>query len=207
MPFELIQYDSDLIINHVELELMEDPPAIDGFPSTFINFQFPPIISSDSKSASWDPRDVKSYEPLMIWNGATARKITLTYTYIVVESNEGENGFKTGTPKFIRDQLQSIKGYFYRDMVGTTGSGFIPHVRLKCYSHIDGTSGLSTWILDNVQINPSGPVIKDGQDTLHLKNEVTLSMMLISQIVPLGDAVDGFVIDTRIMKKPLTKWY
>lgn len=199
MPFELIQYDSDLLDNQFVLALTNSPYPVDGFLETEIKFQFPPTLSSDQKSANWETKDVKTYEPIMIWNGASARKIVMNFVYIVT----GGQWTVTEVNKYV----QSLKAYFYRSMT-QTGIDFIPHVQLKFGKHIEGSDELSTWIIEGVQINPSGPLVYDdsSNDVLHLKNEVVLTMMLASQITP-QDGTAGFIPDTRLIKNPTTVWY
>lgn len=201
MAFNLIKYDNDLLTTQFELVLTENPEPVSGFLRTEIIFQFPPILTSDQKSANWEEIDVRSYEPLMIWKGASARKISINFIYIVTGNGGG------WTIDKINQQIQSIKAYFYRSME-QAGIEFVPHVELMFGKHVDADRDRSTWILESVQINPSGPLmIDDKGKAMHLKNEVQLSLAMATQITPHDGSNEGYVTDTSLRPKPITQWY
>ena len=87
-----------------------------------IIFQFPPRITSDSKSANWKSIFQASWEPLKIYWGSEARKLSFEAEWIATS-----NVF---TPTFIAEQMRAVKEYFYAARVG---KGPYPLVFLEAY--------------------------------------------------------------------------
>lgn len=69
-----------------------------------IMFQFPPKITSDSKSINWFEKDVKSYEPEAFFMGSKARSIAMKWEYMV---------YGDWTPLKIFDQVRRVKKHAY----------------------------------------------------------------------------------------------
>src|SRR5882672_101550 len=143
MAFNLIPFDQNLADNSVIIEFVAEPDPISGFPSGpgggsgKLTLQFPPKITSDSKSANWQEENKGSYEPLLIWLGSNARKITVELTYIV----DG-NQFTTDV---IANITKVVKAYFYREIKDGQN---IPIVKLQIYNHIDPNSVADFRLMD-----------------------------------------------------------
>ena len=86
MGFELTQHDVKLLSRNVlDFSYNAVSPA-SGFPvdGGIIDFQFPPIIKTDTKAAKWQPMyNNPGHEPQYMYQGATPRKMSITTTYIV----------------------------------------------------------------------------------------------------------------------------
>lgn len=161
-----------------KLLLPYDYVALDMFEFAFINptvpgdverdvvqFQFPPVIGSDEKSINWDEKNIHSYEPIAIFMGSDARKISIEAEYVV---------YADWPPARIFDQIIKFKKHAY---MGAPGGGFFggagggevkndkaPFVQLAAYLVVpkhgkaNGVSVLerSTWRLTSTRITYSG---------------------------------------------------
>lgn len=100
MAAQRIQFDKDLCGSAV-LQFLDGPS---------IDFQFPPRVTSDSRKASWEEKDLPSGDTVAVWKTAGPREITLALTYIV----EGGEGKEAWTTQKISRIVRDIRGYFPR---------------------------------------------------------------------------------------------
>lgn len=175
MAFTLIQFDQDLA-NAVSIEFVAQPDPISGFPSGpgggsgRLDLQFPPKITSDSKSANWQEENKGSYEPLLIWLGSNARKVTIELTYIV----DG-NQFTTAA---IANITKVVKAYFYREIQDNKN---IPIVKMLMYNHMDPNSSADFRLLD-ANISHGETIIQDGSGQFPLLTKITINAALVTQV-------------------------
>lgn len=94
MAFEVGQINRDIISN-IQISLASstdivgggaDIPRVAG--DTRIPIQFPPKVTTDSKSANWEKIDVANFEPIAIFMGAESRKLGIELTYVVTEHSD-----------------------------------------------------------------------------------------------------------------------
>ena len=189
MGFELLPFDASLAAS-VEITFSDDPPTSNGLPLEKIPLQFPPRITSDSKSADWTEIPKGSWEPQAIWKGASARRITLEITYIVDGTDFKALEIATITKTF--------KGYFYRAI--PEGDNKIPIMKLKMYDHI-GEEMPGDFRLHNVNITHGETIINDGDGVFPLLTKITLEASLTTQI-------GGIVDIPTLQNKPFSPdWY
>lgn len=145
-----------------------------------IEFQFPPVIKSDRKSANWKTIDQYSYEPAAYWAGSTARAISLQWEYVVTSSDPQ----KWSAEKIMRN-MRNIKAYFYIS-VSDDQAEVYPIVSLVLYDYLPENNGnVSTWRMMSVSITPSGPLISEGENAIQLKHTITAELELLSQNNPI----------------------
>lgn len=176
--FELTKIDRDLAEN-VSIFFVEEPSPVSlrklknpfkfttastnavatidksGFPTGpgRLLLQFPPKIISDGKSADWKEEPRASYEPLVIWQGASARRITIELTYII------DGGIFNAA--MVALLTKKIKGYFYRDIQSTGGIIQIPLLMLQFYDHVGKKQAAAFRMLD-VGITHGDTIIRDA---------------------------------------------
>ena len=80
-------------------------------PSGFINLQFPPKITTDSKQANWQEDHHYGYEEFAKWKGAFARKVNVELNYVV---------WGSWNQKAIYDEVRKIKQHLYVSGIGVT---------------------------------------------------------------------------------------
>lgn len=189
MAFELAAIDRALA-QAVQINFVEEPKPVSGFPggAGLLKLQFPPRIVSDSKSAEWQEDYKASFEPLLNYRGAAARKITMEIVYIV---DGGEF-----TAQTIATLTKKVKGYFYRVI---QGSGKIPIVKIKFYAHVGQTIPADFRLLD-VNISHGDTIIRDADGTFPLMTKMTITAALTTQIVNKQDV-------SQLRNFPIGDWY
>lgn len=141
-------FDKDLI-SHIYLELGDN--STDGASSSGrakIDFQFPPKITSDSRSATWDESGIVGREPIANIVTPGPRVLSMNFSYLVEAignertnqiSRAGDpiNGNNVWTIQRIRTQLNRLRGYF----LGNNDSTYSPWVIKLKYDWITGRGG------------------------------------------------------------------
>lgn len=182
--FELLPFDRTLT-DAVEIVFkIDDNDPVQGLPlgETPLPLQFPPRITSETKSADWNEIYKGSWEPQAIWKGASARKITLELTYIV-------DGAQFGTQE-IATITKQVKGYFYRAIPEDSNS--IPRMTLKMYNHV-GEELPGDFRLHEVNITHGESIIQDGDGVFPLLTKIIMTASLTTQI---GGIVDINTLQT-----------
>jgi hypothetical protein len=110
------------VIMHFEFDtqFLSDPKAVailnlNGGP---FQFQFPPRISTDSKSARWKTlaANAGAYDDIVMWQGADSRSLTLEATY-VIDGNQW-------TADRISKLAHAAKAYLYLSLAGRLKNPF-----------------------------------------------------------------------------------
>lgn len=203
--------DIDLRLRRSASMLIVNDLTKNSFDAQNIPFQFPPVIKSDSKRAKWQENDLASYEPFAVWMGSDARKLEIQLEYIVTTRGETFNtpevetlgqevigapfdnsgGVDVWSVANITNIMRKLKSYFY--ITVERGQATYPLVKAIFYEYSprSGDSGLSnslgTWRLFDVNIQPSGALIEDGDKVCHMKHTITFSMALMTQLLSLTD--------------------
>lgn len=170
MAFELTPFDRSLT-QSVQIVFVQAPDPVSGFPlgASPLPLQFPPRITSDTKSADWQETYKGSFEPQAVWKGASARKIVVELTYIV----DGAQ-FTTGKIALITKQC---KGYFYRKI-----NKAAPIVKMKFYNHVGQSVPGDFRLLDVSITHGDGAIIRDGGGVFPLLTKIVLNAALITTI-------------------------
>lgn len=226
MSFSLIPIDSTIISNHVSIVFRTDPaPESEGFPlgEMPLPLQFPPKITDDSKTANWNDIDQCTYEPIPIFKGSSARRITIEIVYIVtgsalpgqtsggtvgraagVATGAGAGTSNAWTTEYIAKCTKQIKAYFYRSIAAGKN---IPVVLIRFYNHVgSGSSGpQAAFRLTDVGITHGETLINDSQGVFPLFTKVRMTALLTTQ-TKTGDEVKP-KFDVNVPAKPKAVWY
>ncbi len=229
MGFSLAPIDTTIIGNHVSIVFKNDPkPQGDGFPlggGTPLPLQFPPKITDDTKTANWNDIDLGTYEPLPIFKGSSARRITIECVYIVTGSANGRMGNGAGSSfggptvggsissgnqwntKFIAQVTKQVKAYFYRSIAAGDN---IPILNVRFYNHVGEGSGgpEANFRLTDVNITHGETLINDSQGVFPLFTKIRMTALLTTQLRT-GDDTNGNVpkFDVAVAPKPKAQWY
>lgn len=127
-----------------------------------VEFQFPPKITSDSKSGDWDEtsNNIAFSEPFGVFKGSKPRTINLKWSYVVDSSRDGDGSWTT---KRIATITQALRGYFGRmdNAFGNNISFESTIVYFKMYRH---QYSLQRFRIDNVDVSYSENLIVPIQD-------------------------------------------
>lgn len=177
MPFNLTEIDQQLIQKSVlEIKLEAFQPS-DGFPSggNIITFQFPPIMTADSKSAKWNTiLNTIAFEPQYMYQGAMPRSIGISTVYVV----GGPNGNWTTTR--VADEVRRWKSYFYNP--GPGAGKTLPIYRIVWHNLLPRVAKDSAWRGINYNVKHSDTTIKDDDGIYPLVTEVNVTLELVSRI-------------------------
>lgn len=227
MPVEYTKLDKS-IVQGIKITILDDPKFMpdpgalieltDGF--TFdvsggmsfsggglsFPFQFPPRVKSDSKSASWwENNNLRSWEPIVIWTGATAREITIEFVYIVDGRNPDEGEW---TPERIARITNASRAYFYRTF-GTSSDGstdFGPVVVIKNLYNNVRPGVKSTWRMTGASVTPGDEfIVGESGLVVPLKNTISLSLKAWTRQETRGNP--PLVGMKALSKVPTSLWY
>jgi hypothetical protein len=161
------QFDQN-VTNNVQMTIVGQP----------VKFQFPPRVTSDTKTSNWKTIWFPSWEPIKYYWGSEARAITMEAEWMASGS--------VWTPSAISKQLQDIRAYFYDAKVG----GDYPLVRLKIYDIVPSSAPFR---LMDFGVS-YGDAIKGGNGIFPLYSKGTFKLELATQVagkpVPGGASVD-----------------
>jgi hypothetical protein len=192
--------DRSIIDNGVDMEIWTNPGPIDDFPNIgpdgTISFQFPPRLTTDGKASIWDEKPQQTYEPLALFMGSEARKISLETQYVV--TGKAGNNWDIAD---VAETLRLYKSYFYMTM-NSVGVESMPLVRLKIYEYANDPKIF--WRAKSVNITPDGSLITDGSSTISLIHRVTMNLEMITQVLDNGVALHDISVLPATPKK---EWY
>jgi len=161
---------------------------------TPIEFQFPPKVTADGKKSIWKTRDKTraAFEPIITWDGADPRSITVELTYVV--------SGKPWTAAKIRDISREFKRIHY----GLIGSKATLHIiKMKLFNSIVGpTTG--NFRVDSTAIKYSPQLVTSGDVVWPKITVITITCLLVTRI-----AVDGVVkLDIKNLDDlPKVDWF
>lgn len=92
-----------------------DIPLAPTWVADDIEFQFPPKILSDNRSANWNEGNLPGNEPVANYQTSSAREMSLSFTYMVDDYSTSIPGkVPNGTWSIgrIKKQLVKLRGYF-----------------------------------------------------------------------------------------------
>lgn len=158
MPIVYTPHDKELL-DTVIMMISEEPKFAGGIGDlgNIIGknwpFQFPPRVTADSKTATWEETDRVSYEPIAYWMGAKARALTLETVYFVT-------GEKKWSGAEIAKIAHAAKAYFYRSIEEAVAKGgFGPIVTITAlYGAVQEES---TWRCSGVNVEYAPTFVRD----------------------------------------------
>lgn len=157
-----------------DTKFLSDPKAVgvlnlNGGP---FQFQFPPRITSDSKSARWKQlaQNAGAYDDIVMWQGAESRSLALEATYII-DGNQW-------TANRISKLAHAAKAYLYLSLAGRFEDPFAaPCVIIE--SLYGAVQQRSSWRMENVAISYGDKILGpfSGNPQFHpLTTKITFNL-------------------------------
>lgn len=151
-----------------------------------LQFQFPPMVTSDSRRISWRLAEFPGADPLATISANSARNMTLKIEYIV--ENDSLINISNSRPRLgaaastwtigkIKEQLNTLKGYFTGMRASGTGQQMVVEF---AYALITGPLPSSVRI-NNVDVTYEGPHVGEAPYSHPLKSIATVDISTISQ--------------------------
>lgn len=214
MPFQFLPADQ-WIKDTIQIYLSKDPPPVGGAVASDetdeegnpqIPIQFPPRLSTDGKKGNWKTYDVSSYEPVAIFSGSEARRISVELTYVIT------GGKWTGRKISKIERL--IKSYFYRkveDAIDNT-----PMVVIKQLYGVTLAYAKTTWRMNSVDITPGEGIILEESNGVQraypLSRKIVIELETYTQLGGRGgddpaadEALQGLGDAANVNKPPPPK--
>lgn len=120
------------LADSVYFEFQPSADSLSKIQSYKVPFQFPPKVTSDSKSGDWDEQASNSFfsEPIPTFKGSKPRTISIKWSY-VIDGNQW-------TTKRVSTIVRALRGYFTRmDRTYLTNMNYKPtEVRIVMYRNI-----------------------------------------------------------------------
>lgn len=162
------------------------PAAIDK-----ITFQFPPKVTADGKSSIWKLRSRVAYEPIVTWDGANPRAITVEMTYVV----SGD----PWTAEKIRDITREFKRYHYGKI---SGRATIHIITMKLFD-IVGANG--KFRITDTSVKYSDNYVTQGEITWPKVTTITINCELVTQTDVGGEIEKNKLVNLEKIAEP--QWY
>lgn len=194
MPFNLTDYDRGLV-EGVNIEITGPVPAFGFNYQAKIPVQFPPKIVSDSKDGVWTLDPVNKWEPLAIFMGANARRVSLQLVYVVTGHTQGG---VTWSAERVAKVVRDLRSIFY-----APAEGEAPAYQLRIYNHIPEDDKQLTFRTISVSEKPGDAVITDNTGTYALKTEVSMELEMWTNIATDKDQ-HGY---PNLVAAPKPIWY
>lgn len=151
-----------------------------------IEFQFPPLVKTDSKGGNWQEFDLRQAEPLPLFKGGRPRQIDLRWSYIV--NNQSMSGLVWDITAVERN-VKLCRAYFYNQI----GSELL--IKFRCYDQVGGIDADSTdfdWTFraENVDIQHSDTLIRLGEKVFPLRTDISMKLMFYVNLAKTPEGVD-----------------
>lgn len=154
-----LQYDQDAR-SHFKIEIP---------PNKYLDLQFPPKITTDSKQANWQEDHRFGYEEYAKWMGALARKINVELNYVM---------WGTWDQTRISDQVRKIKQHLYVSGIGVEDK--VPFIFISGWKIVEATGKLPAFRLMDVAIEYSREYIGSGNNYWPLHTKINLQCKLFT---------------------------
>jgi hypothetical protein len=181
MPFNLTEHDSS-VLSKVSMAI-RGPEPVSGFngggqgvlsDNVLIPFQFPPMIKSDSKSGVWIVENVTQWEPMVIFEGANAKHVTISTTYVV--TNHTGNG-ATWNVSTIAGAIKDMRSVFYSPMTDK-----MPVFSVQFYEHVPIDGEFATFRAISISESPGDSLITDKDGNIYaFRTDVTMELELVTK--------------------------
>lgn len=196
MTFKLI--DSDKTFISEIIFKLEDVQDIDQYQENKIEFQFPPLIKSDSKDGKWHTLyDAPGFEPEYTYIGAMPRKIQVSATYIIGGPTGGNSKGKGWNIDRVVGQIRIWKKYFYfanfaknddgSSSAFAAGGGIgigknLPIYRIVWGELLPAKINNSAWRAVSYNVKYSDTWIRDEGKSHPLITEISVNLEMATQV-------------------------
>ena len=204
MSFELLPFDAKLA-GYTWLELTG---GRNGRGIGKIEFQFPPVIKSDSKMGSYIEKDIRNIEPLAIFAGAKAREVELKWTYIITGG--------TWTINKVANLVKGVRGYFYATLAEGMSRASNLIVRFRSGSVVGVPGQTWTFRAEGINVAYSDVMVSDGSAVgsngvfslgvaFPLRTDLTMKLKLWSRAERMSTdyGIKGVTVDETRLKEPM----
>jgi len=127
--------------------------------SAYMEFQFPPKITSDNRKGNWEEGELRGVEPVAVFATSGARDISLKWTYIV------DGGVWTATR--VSNNIKKLRGYFAQlkgvDGAPTRTDREALVVQFKMWRHGDPSEPMSARI-KSIDVKHGETIVCDDVD-------------------------------------------
>jgi hypothetical protein len=149
-----------------------------------IRFQFPPKITQESNSSTWEEKDLWAIEPLYIHKGSSGRKITMKWEYVATDPS--------WDAQRIGNMLRDLKSYFFefkRELYPVAEVSFGTVIPIPTNFRIyDVSIAYSDELINNNGIHPLHTTVTVSLGLATKVNESTTKESKL-EVPPLGDAI------------------
>jgi len=188
---------------------------------TAVKFQFPPQVTSDNKSMNWESKANAVLPPIAYVKSIDARKISLTWTYIVTDElgkGSWDVGKVAAEVKKIRGYINSGVGKGEKDGQDITiknlkNEDFIIFFKYGLFGDggalYDGkSSNCYTFYCAGIDVKHSGPMIYEGDTdkVFPLRSDISLTLIEWTS----GRVKDTMNVSANIpllVKYPTAGWF
>ena len=185
---------------------------------TRIRFQFPPRVTSDSKSGEWSSVKNAALPPIAYYKATGPRKISLKWEYVVTHGGGGSDGTDGvwGVSAIARN-VRAIRGYFNLGLASADSNSFNPENMIIFFRYGafgDGsaqyqgfTGGCYTFYAEAVDVKHSDTLVYPSSDLIYpLKTEVSMTLIEWTSGL-LGDKNNNAANIKLLVTKPTPGWY
>lgn len=138
-----------------------------------VDFQFPPKILSDNRSATWSEGEIMGREPIAILKKSGPRVFSMTWTYVVESITDRTESI--WTIEKIRTEVNKVRGYFPDiDRLGGLRKNLI------IYFQHEMITGYGAWTcrIKDVSVKHSENLIGNPGYVYPLRTDITVDLRL-----------------------------
>jgi hypothetical protein len=192
--------------------------AVHACTGTPIKFQFPPQVTSDSKSMNWESKANATLPPIAYVKSIDARKISLSWTYIVTDPL----GTGQWDVEAVSREVKKMRGYINSGANADSTNVVVKNLKNQDFiiffkyglfggtdAAYDGASSpCYTFYCSAVDVKHSGPMIYEGNadKVFPLRSDISLTLIEWTS----GRTKDTLNVSANIpllVKYPTPGWY
>jgi hypothetical protein len=212
-------YGKRTLVGDAEQKAAANRQRVGKCSGTAVRFQFPPQVTSDNKAMNWESKAFATLPPIAFVKSIEARKISLTWTYIVTD----ELGKGSWDVDNVAKEVKKIRGYI-NSGVGVDGVGaatndlksedFIIYFKYGLFGDVDAAydgnpnGDCYTFYCAGIDVKHSGPMIYEGNASKVFPLRSDISMTLVEWTSNrTGDTTDVAANIPLLVKFPTKGWF
>jgi len=215
----LVFYGKRTLVGDAKAQRAANMQRVGKCSGTAVNFQFPPQVTSDNKSMNWESKAVATLPPIAYVKSIDARKISLTWTYIVTDAL----GKGLWNVDKVASEVKKIRGYINSGVgIGAAGASttdlksedFIIYFKYGLFGDTDAAyvgnpnGDCYTFYCAAIDVKHSGPMIYEGNASkvFPLRSDISLTLIEWTNNLT-GDATDVAANIPLLVKYPTKGWF